>query len=153
MKKRAATVATNPRLLLGMVAETDIYPGRINWLTEISTIAGGLNEFRDVELASVQTDWEDVLDRKPDYILLAWVGVRTEKVKKKVVLKRPGWKELTAVKENRFSIMEEELYCRPSPRLLEGALKLGKMIHPEIYDDLELPKWIQCLKRKTAIFS
>ena len=38
--------------------------------------------------------------------------------------------------------MEEELYCRPSPRLLEGALKLGKMIHPEVYDDLELPAWV-----------
>ena len=142
MKQRAAKVATNPRLYWEWWPKPVFTPGRINWLTEISTIAGGLNEFRDVELASVQTDLEDVLDRKPDYILLAWVGVRTEKVKKEVVLKRPGWKELTAVKEGRFTIMEEELYCRPSPRLLEGALKLGKMIHPEVYDDLELPAWI-----------
>ena len=117
-------------------------PGRINWLTEISSIAGGLNEFRDVELASVQTDWEDVLQRNPDYILLAWVGVRPEKVNKNVVLKRPGWRELPAITNNQFPVMEEELYCRPSPRLLEGALKLGKMIHPDIYNDLQLPKWI-----------
>ncbi len=143
MKKCATTVVTTPSLYWEWWPKPVFTPGRINWLTEISAIAGGLNEFRDVELASVMTDWEDILRREPDYILLAWVGVRLDKVKKEVVLKRPGWKELAAVKADRLSIMEEELYCRPSPRLLEGALKLGKMIHPETYTDLELPEWIR----------
>lgn len=142
MKKRASTITNTPTLYWEWWPKPIFTPGRINWLTEISSIAGGLNEFRDVELASVQTDWEDVLERSPDYILLAWVGVRPEKVNKNVVLKRPGWKDLPAIKNNQFSIMEEELYCRPSPRLLEGALKLGKMIHPDIYQDLQLPIWI-----------
>ena len=48
-----------------MVAKTNFHTWSINWLTEISAIAGGLNEFRDVELASVQTDWEDMLQRDP----------------------------------------------------------------------------------------
>ncbi|WP_172371101.1 cobalamin-binding protein [Sporosarcina jiandibaonis] len=142
MKKRAPTAKHTPSLYWEWWPKPIFTPGRINWLTEISSIAGGLNEFRDVELASVQTDWEDVLQRNPDYILLAWVGVRSAKVNKEVVLKRPGWKDMPAIKNNRFSIMEEELYCRPSPRLLEGALRLGKMIHPEIYNELQLPKWI-----------
>lgn len=142
MKARAVTVEASPRLYWEWWPKPVFTPGSINWLTEISAIAGGSNEFSDVELASVQTDWEDVLQRNPDYILLAWVGVRPEKVKKEVVLKRPGWKELEAIRSGRFSIMEEELYCRPSPRLLEGALKLGKMIHPEIYGNLELPSWV-----------
>ncbi|MCZ2259719.1 cobalamin-binding protein [Sporosarcina sp. G11-34] len=142
MKKRAGTVAETPTLYWEWWPKPIFTPGRINWLTEISEIAGGLNEFRDVELANVQTDWDDVLERAPDYILLAWVGVRTDKVKKEVVLKRPGWKELSAIQNNRFPIMEEELYCRPSPRLLEGALKLGKMIHPDVYEDLSLPEWV-----------
>ncbi|PAF15074.1 cobalamin-binding protein, partial [Shouchella clausii] len=74
-------------------------PGKVNWLTEISEIAGGRNLYADVELASVQTDWEDVLNRQPDYICLAWVGVRREKVNPEIVLKRPGWSELEAVKQ------------------------------------------------------
>ena len=148
MKKRAETVEVTPSLYWEWWPKPVFTPGKINWLTEISTISGGLNEFRDVELASVQTDWEDVLNRAPDYILLAWVGVRINKVKKEVVLKRPGWKELDAVKSDRFSVMEEELYCRPSPRLLEGALKLAKMIHPEIYADLQLPSGLETRKIK-----
>jgi len=142
MKKLAETVEVTPSLYWEWWPKPVFTPGKINWLTEISAIAGSLNEYRDVELANVQTDWEDVLNRAPDYILLAWVGVRINKVKKEVVLKRPGWKDLAAVKSDRYSVMEEELYCRPSPRLLEGALKLSKMIHPEIYADLQLPEWV-----------
>ncbi|MFP3470918.1 ABC transporter substrate-binding protein, partial [Micrococcus sp. SIMBA_144] len=54
-------------------------PGKINWLTELSEMVGAKNLFDDVELASVQTDWEDVVRRKPDYICLAWVGVRQDR--------------------------------------------------------------------------
>ncbi|KXH84030.1 cobalamin-binding protein [Sporosarcina sp. HYO08] len=140
MKNRASTVETFPSLYWEWWPKPVFTPGGINWLTEISELAGGRNEFREVKLASVQTDWEDVLRRNPDYILLAWVGVQIEKVKTEVVLKRPGWQDLKAVKNGRIAIMEEELYCRPSPRLLEGALKLGKMLHPEIYTDLSFER-------------
>lgn len=145
MKKRATAVSERPTLYWEWWPKPIFTPGHINWLTEISAIAGGLNEFRDIDLANVQTDWDDVLNREPDYILLAWVGVRSDKVNKEVVLKRPGWTELDAIKNDRFPIMEEELYCRPSPRLLEGALNLGKMIHPETYNDLKLPNWVVTL--------
>jgi iron complex transport system substrate-binding protein len=103
-------------------------PGKINWLTEISELVGATNLFSDVELASVQTDWEDVYERNPDYICLAWVGVRKEKVKPETLLKRPGWKDLKAIKEGNVFVLEEELFCRPSPRLLEGAEKLLSLL-------------------------
>ncbi|MFC4409770.1 cobalamin-binding protein [Chungangia koreensis] len=141
MKKRTSQADTRPSLYWEWWPKPVFTPGVVNWLTEVSQIAGGRNIFDDVELASVQTDWDDVLQRKPDYILLAWVGVRPDKVKPELVLKRPGWTELNSVKNGRLHMMEEELYCRPSPRLLEGALKLGKLIHPELYNDLELPAW------------
>ncbi|BAQ11776.1 vitamin b12-binding protein [Bacillus sp. OxB-1] len=142
MKKRASSVPDRPSLYWEWWPKPIFTPGRINWLTEISAIAGGLNEFRDVELASVQTDWDDVLNRNPDRILLAWVGVRPEKVKKDVVLKRPGWKEMDAVRQDRIDILEETLYCRPSPRLLEGAFNLGNLLHPETFTDMKLPAWV-----------
>lgn len=103
-------------------------PGKINWLTEISDAAGAINVFHDIDLASVQTDWEDVLSRKPDFICLAWVGVRKEKVQKSNVTKRPGFETL-GLDDGRILILEEELYCRPSPRLLDGLEKLIKLIH------------------------
>ncbi|MDZ5472106.1 cobalamin-binding protein [Bacillus sp. 31A1R] len=113
-------------------------PGQINWLTEISELVGAYNIFKDVELASVQTDWEDVYNRNPDYICLAWVGVRKQKVNPNIVKKRPHWDELAAVAQNRIFVLEEELFCRPSPRLLEGAVRLGKLLHPKEFSKITI---------------
>ncbi|MEK4028334.1 cobalamin-binding protein [Pseudobacillus sp. FSL P4-0506] len=113
-------------------------PGNVNWLTEISELAGARNIFADKNTANFQTDWEEVRKRNPDFILLSWVGVRTEKINPDVVLKRPGWSELFAVKQQRIAVMEESFFCRPSPRLISGLEKLAKMIHPEVFQTIEL---------------
>lgn len=109
-------------------------PGKTNWLTEISELAGAKNVFRDVELASVQTDWTDVVSRQPDHICLAWVGVRQNKVNPSIVKKRPGWEQL---EDRPIHVLEEWLYCRPSPRLITGLVKLAAILHPDRYPSFE----------------
>lgn len=108
-------------------------PGGQNWLTEISQLAGGENLFADHPIPSVQSDWEEVCQREPDCLCLAWVGVQHDKVKPELVYKRPGANELKAVQEKQLFILEESLYCRPSPRLLVGLKKLAPLIHPDIF--------------------
>jgi iron complex transport system substrate-binding protein len=107
-------------------------PGKINWLTEISRLAGGMNVFEDVELASVQTTWEDVVDRKPDLICMVWVGVKTDKMHPSHIMKREGWDILNA-HQAEIVKLEESLFCRPSPRLIFGLKRLAALIHPEEY--------------------
>ncbi|WP_227397139.1 ABC transporter substrate-binding protein [Jeotgalibacillus aurantiacus] len=138
-KRISAQLTEKPSLYWEWWPNPIFTPGSVNWLTEISELAGASNVFQDVGLASVQTDWNDVCLRNPDHICLAWVGVQTSRVNPAVIKKRPGSSELDAVKENRIHILEEELYCRPSPRLIEGLIKLGKLLHPEAYDHLESP--------------
>lgn len=108
-------------------------PGKLNWLTIISELAGGRNLFADVELASVQTNWEDVENRNPDHICMAWVGVKQDRMNPSLIKKRPGWNEVAAVKNERIHLLEESLYCRPSPRLLVGLKKLASLIHPTFF--------------------
>lgn len=108
-------------------------PGAGNWLTELSGLAGGRNIFEDKVEASVQTDWEDVKLRNPDAICVVWVGVQKKKVNPKAILKRPGWENMNAIKNNQLYILDEPLFCRPSPRLLNGLAKIGYLLHPDIY--------------------
>jgi iron complex transport system substrate-binding protein len=129
IKQKGASAPQKPKLYWEWWPKPVFTPGRINWLTEVSEVAGAENIFKDVELASVQTDWDDVKSRKPDYICVAWVGVRMQKVKKELIINRPGWDELEAVRNDRIFILEEELYCRPSPRLLDGLEKLHHLLH------------------------
>jgi iron complex transport system substrate-binding protein len=132
IKLKAAVSAHTPRLYWEWWPKPVFTPGKINWLTEVSEAAGAVNVFKDVELASVQTDWDDVLARNPDYICIAWVGVRRQKVRKELITGRTGWNELDAVKNDRILILEEELYCRPSPRLLDGLEKLHGLIQNKL---------------------
>ncbi len=108
-------------------------PGDTNWITEISKLAGGRNVFDDQPEASVQTDWEEIKRRNPDVICVIWVGVQKENVNRKVILKRPEAEQMEAIKNNQLYILEEPLFCRPSPRLLLGLNKIASILHPNIY--------------------
>lgn len=143
LRSIAQTISYKPTLYWEWWPNPIFTPGMTNWLTEISTIAGGQNAFQDVELASVQTDWSDILKRNPDYIFMAWVGVAYERIKPAHLLKRPKAHELRAVEQKQLHVMEEWLYCRPSPRLLEGALKLAQLLHPEKYRHVKLPHFLK----------
>ncbi|ALC90723.1 ABC transporter substrate-binding protein [Bacillus sp. FJAT-18017] len=108
-------------------------PGGSNWLTEMSRLAGGRNVFEDHPEASVQTDWDDVKQRNPDVIGVVWVGVHKKKVNPKVIKKRPGWDEMKAMQNNQLYILDEPLFCRPSPLLLNGLAQIAHILHPEIF--------------------
>lgn len=108
-------------------------PGKTNWLTEISELSGAKNIFDDVELASVQTTWEDVHSRNPEHICLSWVGVKQSRMKREHVLKRKDASDMMAVKNGQIHLLQEELFCRPSPRLLDGLQQLAYLIHPNEY--------------------
>lgn len=146
IKERSSAAKSRPSLYWEWWPKPIFTPGRINWLTEISEITGASNVFGDIESANIQTDWTDVLLRDPDYILLAWVGIMTDKVKPALVKKRPDFGTMKAA--DRIHIMEEELYCRPSPRLIEGAIKLGKLLHPEQFGSMEIPPFLNRLKEE-----
>jgi iron complex transport system substrate-binding protein len=108
-------------------------PGGPNWLTYISELAGGKNLYAEDSRASVQTDWEDVKARNPEVICLVWVGIQQERVKPELVLKRPGWNRISAIKNKQLYVLDEPLFCRPSPRLLIGLQKIAHILHPTIY--------------------
>jgi iron complex transport system substrate-binding protein len=51
----------------------------------------------------------------------------------KHIKKRPEWSDVTAVHQDKIYVLEESLFCRPSPRLIEGLQKIASILHPEIY--------------------
>lgn len=112
-------------------------PGASNWLTEISELAGGRNIFADHPEASVKTDWDEVRKRNPDVMCIVWVGVAKDKVNPKVILKRSEVEQMAAIKNDQMYILEEPLFCRPSPRLLEGLAKIAKILHPDVYAQVD----------------
>ncbi|WP_368072809.1 ABC transporter substrate-binding protein [Bacillus sp. FJAT-27225] len=127
------TVTTPKSIYWEWWAKPVFTPGAANWLTEMSRLAGGWNVFGDRPEPSVQTDWDDVKLRNPDVICIVWVGVHKRKVNPTVILKRPGWEQLDAIKNGQLHILDEPLFCRPSPLLLNGLAQIAHILHPEIF--------------------
>ena len=64
---------------------------------------------------------------------IIWVGVQKDKVNPKVILKRPQSDNMQAIRDKQLYILEEPLFCRPSPRLLIGLNKIASILHPTIF--------------------
>ncbi|MET3683541.1 iron complex transport system substrate-binding protein [Alkalibacillus flavidus] len=110
-------------------------PGGWNWLSYISELAGGRNVFADYDQASVQVEWEDVLAKNPDIICMVWVGVQEKKMNPEIIKKRERSESITAIEQDLIFVLEEYLYCRPSPRLIEGLQKIAYLLHPDYYPE------------------
>lgn len=136
-QKIAESIDTIPSLYWEWWPNPLFSPGGVNWLTEISRLAGGYNLFEEVDMASIQIPPEEVQTKNPDHICLAWVGVPLHKVNPELIKKRKGWTDMKAVQNHNIHVMEEPLFCRPSPRLLDGLAKLAKILHPEAYRHID----------------
>lgn len=130
-KTKYGTVKKMPSIYWEWWPKPVYTPGKYNWLTEMSNLLGAVNCFANEPKESVQTTWDDVLNRNPDLIIMVWVGVSPSKVRKEFVLKRDGVERLNAFKTNQIHVLPEPYFCRPSPRLFIGLRLLEQLLYPE----------------------
>lgn len=114
-------------------------PARDNWLTEISHLAGAVNLFANEPGSQVQDDGSRVIAGQPDFFLAVWTGIPQASVPTQKLVARPGWGEIPALRHRQVYILSEGLFCRPSPRLVDGLEQLVLLIHPDVASTLELP--------------
>ncbi|PWK15933.1 ABC transporter substrate-binding protein [Tumebacillus permanentifrigoris] len=128
----AAASTSVPKLYWEWWPRPLISPGSVNWLTELSRLAGAENLFADKPGDSYTAEHSEVIERAPDYVFAVWCGVHADKVKPSMITDRPGWDVVPAVQQGRVLVLEEGLYCRPSQRLFDGLEELARIIHPDL---------------------
>ncbi|RIK42944.1 MAG: Fe3+-hydroxamate ABC transporter substrate-binding protein [Chloroflexi bacterium] len=94
------------------------------WVAELVELAGG--EFVPLPPGRSVTDAE-IQAADPQLIVLAWAGAA--QINPEVVYRRPGWRELAAVRTRRVVTVDEMLLNSPGPNLVEGARRLAEVIH------------------------
>jgi iron complex transport system substrate-binding protein len=132
IREVTADAASRPKLFWEWWPNPLYTPGRDNWLTDVSEVAGADNIFADFATDNVKATREMVRERNPDHICVVWCGIELKRIKPSMITDRPEWKEVAAIVHGRVHLLEEGLYCRPSPRLLEGLRNLVRLIHPEL---------------------
>ncbi|MBU1852987.1 MAG: cobalamin-binding protein [Candidatus Omnitrophica bacterium] len=102
--------------------------GRGSFMDELIALAGGINIAHDTERPYSYFSPEQVLDRDPECIILAYM-VNEEAARS--VKERLGWKKISAVRNNRiYNDIDPDILLRPGPRLVEGLNELHKRLYP-----------------------
>ena len=105
-----------------------------HWVPEMVALAGGHDVIGRAGEPSAKIEWQDVVDAKPEVILLMPCGFDVRRtVKESTPLRAlPGWTDLPAVRsENVFALNSNAYFSRPGPRLVNGLEILARIIHPE----------------------
>jgi iron complex transport system substrate-binding protein len=103
-----------------------------HWVPEMVALAGGRDVLGRAGEPSFRVEWQNVVDARPDMLLLMPCGFDTRRaVKESEPLRAlPGWDELPAVKrENVYAFNGSAYFSRPGPRLVNGLEILSRILH------------------------
>jgi iron complex transport system substrate-binding protein len=132
MQKRIAAVqeipATKgaPRVFWELWDDPLMTAGGPTFISEAITLAGGTNVFADLTEQWPQVSFEELLIRKPDWILSG--TDHRDRMKLEDILKRPGWTNVPAVKNGKIATIESDLIYRGGPRLADAVEALAKIL-------------------------
>lgn len=92
--------------------------------------AGGRNIFDDIASNWPHANWEDVVQRNPEWIVVVDYGEPSAQGKIEFLLRKPELQTVDAVRRHRF-ITLSYAEATPSPRNVAAARTLANALHPE----------------------
>ena len=115
-----------------------------HWIPEMIESAGGENLISTEKMPSRKMELEEIKEVNPDIIVMMPCGFdvkRTVSEYNSVLTNNPDWNELKAVREkNVYAVDANSYFSKPSLRTITGIEILAKIIHPDVFDDLQLPE-------------
>ncbi len=112
-----------------------------HWVPQMVDIAGGLNCISKRGEHSRSIEFKEVVDADPDIIVFMPCGFDVPRALRefKYVEGIDGWYDLRAVKSKQVYVVDANSYfSRPSHRVVRGIEILAKIIHPEVFSDVEV---------------
>ena len=131
---RAADADTHPSVLHVEWADPLMCAG--HWVPEMVELAGGVNTFGDKDTGTFQLEWDEVVARQPEIIIMMPCGFDVSRGLQDVPIlaQREGWQSLPAVRNRRVYVVDAGAYTsRSGPRLVDGLEIMAEMIHPELF--------------------
>ncbi len=115
-----------------------------HWIPQMIEIAGGTNLLSSTGEHSRKMTLEEVTVADPDIIIMMPCGFDTQRTVSECInhlKKNAQWQNLRAVKSgNIFAVDANSYFSKPSIRTIIGIEILAKIIHPEKFYSLTIPK-------------
>src|SRR5437899_7536695 len=136
VRARAEHFADRPRCFLMEWVDPPFCSG--HWGPELVEIAGGHDPLGRKHQPSVQIDWQQVLDARPEIIVLALCGYDVELARRDYQLLRrfPDFDSLPAARHGEIYAVDATAYfARPGPRSVDSLEILAGILHAEEFPE------------------
>lgn len=114
-----------------------------HWVPQMVEIAGGINGISLPNEPSRRIQLDEVIRFDPDVIVLMPCGFNIDRTIREYqfLANNSEWKSLRAVqKNNLFAVDANSYFSKPGPRTVTGLEILAKIIHPQTFEELQVPK-------------
>jgi len=140
IKEKSRFADYSPRLYIEEWHKPPTVSG--NWVPTLAKIARA--DYRLIRAGhhSREVFTDEIQKYNPEIIIISICGL-SDNAPKEWVTKRPGWENLSAVKNNRVYVFDDSFLNRPGPRLTIGLEMLANVLHPEIFDNSEINQLIK----------
>jgi iron complex transport system substrate-binding protein len=107
-----------------------------HWIPDQIEQAGGFDSLGQAGGHSSAISWEKVVEADPEVLVIAPCGVDLQRAQGElqILAEKPGWTDLTAVKNGNVFVTDPDLFTRPSTSLIEGVELLAALLHPTLFD-------------------
>ena len=136
VRRRVNRVGNRPRCLLMEWVDPPFCCG--HWGPKLVEIAGGDDPLGRKRQPSVQIDWREVLDARPEIIVLALCGYNVDRARRDYELLRsfPKFDSLPAARRGEIYLVDASAYfARPGPRIVDSIEILAGILHSEIFPE------------------
>ena len=114
-----------------------------HWVPEMIEYSGGINMITKNGEHSRKMDITEIENADPDVLILMPCGFdvqRTISEYEKYLNNNSRWNQLRVVKERKvFAVDANSFFSKPSIRVVTGIEILAKILHSDIFSDLEVP--------------
>ena len=109
-----------------------------HWGPELVEMAGGHDPLGRKHRPSTQIDWQQVLDVRPEIIVLALCGYDIDRARRDYELLRrfPGFGSIPAADNHQVYVVNASAYfARPGPRIVDSLEILAGILHPSEFPE------------------
>ena len=131
VRLRADRISHRPRCFLMEWVEPPFCSG--HWGPELMEIAGGCDSLGRMHKPSSQVNWQEVIDSRPETIVLALCGYDIDHARRdyKLLRRLPGFDSLPAAHRGEIYLVDASAYfARPGPRVVDSLEILAGILHP-----------------------
>jgi iron complex transport system substrate-binding protein len=131
VRRRAKLILHRPRCSLMEWVDPPFCSG--HWGPELVEVAGGHDPIGRKHQPSVQIEWQEVLDARPEIIVLALCGYTIDRARRdyELLQRFPDFNLLPAAQSGNIYVVDASAYfARPGPRIVDSAEILAGILHP-----------------------